>query len=103
MQRWRRSSPAPHEGRRNRDALAISAAPVPEGRIELTDDDADALRKAVSALPHGQRVAIELLKFRELSLKEASAQTGMSVSGLKASVHRAMKSLRNSLGAPRFS
>jgi RNA polymerase sigma factor (sigma-70 family) len=61
--------------------------------------DPEELRRAVGALPSGQRRAIELLKLRELSLKEASAATGMSVSALKVSVHRAIKSLRGQLNA----
>jgi RNA polymerase sigma-70 factor (ECF subfamily) len=66
----------------------------------LTDNqygDPDALRQAINSLPAGQRTAIELLKFRELSLTEAATVTGMSISALKVSVHRAIKSLRHSL------
>jgi RNA polymerase sigma factor (sigma-70 family) len=55
------------------------------------------VRKAVSALPICQRSAIELLKLRELSLSEATTLTGMSASALKASIHRALISLRISL------
>jgi len=61
--------------------------------------DPDALRQAVKHLPKGQRVAVELLKLRELSLKEAAQVSGMSISALKVSVHRAIKSLRVSLNA----
>ena len=50
-------------------------------------------------LRQGQRVAVELLKLRELSLKEAAQVSGMSISALKVSVHRAIKSLRVSLNA----
>jgi RNA polymerase sigma factor (sigma-70 family) len=57
----------------------------------------DALRKAIQALPKRQRSAIELLKIREMSCREAAAQTGISVSALKASVHRAVGTLRTSL------
>jgi RNA polymerase sigma factor (sigma-70 family) len=56
--------------------------------------DPEALRVAVAELPEGQRKAIEMLKFRELSLKEASAESGMSVGALKVAVHRATRSLR---------
>jgi len=59
--------------------------------------DPQALRQAIAKLPQGQRQAIEMLKLRELSLKEAAAETGMSISALKVSVHRAMKSLRVAL------
>ena len=61
--------------------------------------DPDALRKAVKGLPKGQRVAVELLKLREMSLKEAAQVSSMSISALKVSVHRAIKSLRLSLNA----
>jgi RNA polymerase sigma factor (sigma-70 family) len=59
--------------------------------------DPEALRQAIKTLPKGQRTAIELLKLREMSLKEASAVSGMSISALKVSVHRAIKTLRGAL------
>jgi RNA polymerase sigma factor (sigma-70 family) len=59
--------------------------------------DPEQLRAAIKVLPKGQRSAIELLKLREMSLKEASQATGMSISALKVSVHRAIKTLRTSL------
>ena len=61
-------------------------------------DEARRLRAAVAELPAGQREAIELLKLKELSLKEASAQTGQSEAALKVAVHRAVKRLRSILG-----
>ena len=61
--------------------------------------NAKALQHAISGLPPGQRQALELIKFRETSLKEASALTGMSIGALKVSVHRATKTLRRSLNA----
>ena len=59
--------------------------------------NAKTLQHAISGLPPGQRRALELIKFRETSLKEASALTGMSIGALKVSVHRAIKTLRGSL------
>jgi RNA polymerase sigma-70 factor (ECF subfamily) len=56
--------------------------------------DPEALRSAVNALPAGQREAIEMLKLREMSLKEASAVSGMSIVALKVATHRAMTALR---------
>jgi RNA polymerase sigma factor (sigma-70 family) len=55
------------------------------------------LRKAIQALPRGQRQAIEMLKLREMSLKEASAASGTSAGALKVSVSRAMGALRKAL------
>lgn len=60
--------------------------------------DMDALAHAVRGLPDGQRQAIELLKLQELSLREASALTGLSVGALKLATHRAMTALRRALG-----
>lgn len=56
--------------------------------------DPEALKRAIQELPRGQREAIEMLKLRELSLKEAAAASGTSVGALKVSVHRAMARLR---------
>jgi RNA polymerase sigma-70 factor (ECF subfamily) len=56
--------------------------------------DAEALRQAMRALPQGQQVAIELLKLREMSLKEASEASGMSIGALKVATHRATHALR---------
>jgi RNA polymerase sigma factor (sigma-70 family) len=59
--------------------------------------DPEALRQAIRSLPPGQRQAIELLKLNEMSLKEAAAASGVSITALKVSVHRAMVSLRKTL------
>jgi RNA polymerase sigma factor (sigma-70 family) len=59
--------------------------------------DVEALAHAVRALPAGQRQAIELLKLKEMSLKEASDATGLSVGALKLATHRAMTTLRKRL------
>ena len=64
---------------------------------EETFGDREALARAIDALPAGQRQAVQLLKLRELSLKEASAATGLSVGALKLATHRAMASLRRAL------
>ena len=51
----------------------------------------------IRELPAGQCSAIQLVELREMSLRQAAAMTGMSVSALKASVHRAVRMLRESL------
>jgi RNA polymerase sigma-70 factor (ECF subfamily) len=60
--------------------------------------DPEALLQAIRGLPAGQRDAIEMLKLRGMSLKEAAAATGTSVGALKVAVHRAIGALRKSLG-----
>jgi len=73
--------------------------PAQTNRLDETYRDPEALRQAVKELPKGQRVAIELLKLREMSLKEAAVVSGMSVAALKVASHRATRALRLALGA----
>jgi RNA polymerase sigma factor (sigma-70 family) len=55
------------------------------------------LGDALKALSPGQRQVIELLKLKEMSLKDAAATTGLSIAALKVTTHRALKSLRKIL------
>jgi RNA polymerase sigma-70 factor (ECF subfamily) len=59
--------------------------------------DPEALRQAIAGLPPGQWQAVEMLKLREMSLKEAATASGTSVGALKVSVHRTMSALRKAL------
>ena len=61
--------------------------------------DIRTLKEALQALPPRQRLAIESLKLRELSLKEAAEVTGMTVGALKVATHRAIAALRRILVA----
>ncbi len=79
------------------DSDAIERYADPASAVPETPGDPQALQAAIAQLPSGQRAAIELLKLKEMSLKEASAETGLSVGALKIAVHRAIKSLRASL------
>ena len=60
--------------------------------------DPEELSIAIKSLPEGQRKAVEMLKLREMSLKEAAAASGTSVGALKISIHRAVSNLRKALG-----
>jgi RNA polymerase sigma factor (sigma-70 family) len=55
------------------------------------------LHAAIESLPAGQKQAIRLLKLHEMSLKEASEETGLSVTALKVATHRALINLRKIL------
>jgi RNA polymerase sigma-70 factor (ECF subfamily) len=77
------------------ETFAHAAANI-GSEVEL---DGAALRRAVEGLPPSQKTAIELVKLKEMSLKEASAASGMSVPALKVATHRAIKSLRAALRA----
>jgi RNA polymerase sigma factor, sigma-70 family len=59
--------------------------------------DSEELAIAIRSLPDGQRKAIEMVKLREMSLKEAAAASGTSVGALKVSIHRAVAALRKAL------
>ena len=60
--------------------------------------DPEALRKAIGRLSPRHRTAIELFKLRELTAKEAATAMGTTPGALRVSVHRAINSLRASLG-----
>jgi len=55
------------------------------------------LKNAIADLPAAQRTAVEMLKLREMSLKEAAAASGMSIGALKVAAHRAVIALRKML------
>lgn len=52
---------------------------------------------ALSELTPAEREALEMLRLRQLSLVEAAAESGSSVTALKVAVHRASKRLRDAL------
>ena len=87
--------------RRSAREVAVDIYPETSGDDEtntvISYGDAEALQQAVKDLPEGQRTAVELLKFRELSLKEAATESGMSVGALKVATHRATRALRLAL------
>lgn len=68
----------------------------PQTNFEERLDHQD-LEGIVNDLPPAQRQAIRLLKLREISLKEATVMSGMSVTSLKVNAHRALKSLKKML------
>jgi RNA polymerase sigma-70 factor (ECF subfamily) len=61
--------------------------------------DEHGLQAAIDQLPAAQRQAVRMLKMEEMSLQEAAAASGQSVSALKVATHRAIKSLRRLLQA----
>jgi RNA polymerase sigma-70 factor (ECF subfamily) len=55
------------------------------------------MTRALAELPPAQREAVELIQLRELSVLEAAAHAGVSVSALKVRAHRGYKALRKRL------
>lgn len=68
--------------------------------VESTDaEDANRdVHDLLSELPQAQRTAIELTRLEGLSVEEAAARSGQSVSGIKVGVHRGLKKLSALLG-----
>lgn len=83
-------------------AREVALAPEHDGLavdLPVADQSADygKLELAVERLSNTQRQAIRLLKLKEMPLKEAAQQSGMSVASLKVATHRALASLRKML------
>jgi RNA polymerase sigma factor (sigma-70 family) len=90
--------------RRSANEVSVAEYPetfsdVPANTLETRYGDPEALHTAIGRLPSGQRRAVEMLKLREMSLKEAASASGMSVVALKVAVHRGMNTLRKALSA----
>ena len=59
--------------------------------------DPEKLAIAIKGLPERQRRAVEMIKLREMSLKEAAKASGTTIGALKVSIHRAVLNLRKAL------
>lgn len=67
----------------------------PAANIDVEELGAsEEVRAMLQRLPPRQREALEALKLREMSLKEAASVSGQSVAALKVNTHRAIKTLR---------
>ncbi len=85
---WRR--------RGRREALNDALDDVPEGALVAVSDEFPVQRDLATllgALPPAQQDAITMTKLVGLSMAEASARSGVSVSALKVQVHRGLKRL----------
>ena len=95
---------ARRHARRARYEIAVAEIPETFSSAATKNDtetygDTEALRAAICTLPTGQQRAIELLKLKEMTLKEAEVASGVTIAALKVSVHRAMLALRKALNA----
>jgi RNA polymerase sigma-70 factor (ECF subfamily) len=70
---------------------------APAANLEARELVTRNLRIAMQTLTPGQRQAFEMVKLKEMTLKEASAATGLSVAALKVATHRAIMALRKAL------
>ncbi|MEZ0221633.1 MAG: RNA polymerase sigma factor [Tardiphaga sp.] len=96
---------------RRRSRQTLREAPLTaehEAKAATSDDSEDMLEKqrlaeAIKVLPPIQQQAVDLLKLKEMSLKEASDATGLSIASLKMATHRALRNLRTLLSDRRES
>lgn len=85
-------------GRRSNRETPMTNAHEESAAAPNTETDVLAQQKLAQALedlPTVQKTAVDLLKLREMTLKEASDVTGLSVAALKMATHRALQSLRD--------
>jgi RNA polymerase sigma factor (sigma-70 family) len=82
--RWRGEHPT--------EVLPERAGPDAHAHV----DTADAVRRALAALPAQQRVVLVLRYWGQLSESEIAAQLGISAGTVKSRASRAMESLRSS-------
>jgi RNA polymerase sigma-70 factor, ECF subfamily len=87
-----------HEQAAMEDEIEFAASLDADGADPLHEAERDSaarrVRAAIDGLPPRQREALELLRLRELSLREASAASRQPEGSLKVAAHRALKSLR---------
>jgi RNA polymerase sigma-70 factor, ECF subfamily len=89
----RRSRVARYEVSTEIDAYETFADPGANSDIEALGTPEE-VEQLLQQLPPRQRQALEALKLKEMSLKEAAAVSGQSVGALKVNTHRAIKALR---------
>lgn len=75
------------------DTLETFADPRANEDTE-TEDRRDWLRNAMEALPPKQRLALELVKLKDMSVVEAASASGQSAGAVKVNVHRALRTLQ---------
>jgi RNA polymerase sigma factor (sigma-70 family) len=77
------------------ETFATPAANQESGALRA----AEAIEPLLAALPERQRLALEAVKIRGLSVAQAARESGQSVGALKVNVHRAVKALRRLVAA----
>jgi len=89
----RRARLARHEVGAESEIFETFADPAANTDVEELGASEE-VQAMLQRLPPRQREALESLKLREMTLKEAAAVSGQSVAALKVNTHRAIKTLR---------
>jgi RNA polymerase sigma-70 factor (ECF subfamily) len=80
------------------DEAAYETFADPQANQSEAGEAAESLARMMTDLTPRQKEALDLVKLKEMSLADASAQSGQSVASLKVNVHRAIGRLRRGLG-----
>jgi len=87
-----------HAGRETAiDDVSETSAALATSGTQDRDADAASMRAALSSLSERDKMVLEMLKLREVSLHDAATETGMSISALKVATFRAVQRLRKAL------
>jgi RNA polymerase sigma-70 factor (ECF subfamily) len=97
IDRWR------HTKRRGQELPIDDFEHVLQARDHLAGDPVRDVAKLLATLPDKQRLAIELVKLKDMSIAEAAVASGLSASDIKISIHRGLKTLMARVGADTFS
>jgi RNA polymerase sigma factor (sigma-70 family) len=77
--------------------MAFDNEPVQENNSMVDEETRKLLKATVAGLPENQRTVFILNKYEELSYKEISEVTGLSVSAVESLLHRAKTNLQKKL------
>lgn len=90
-----------HAGRETPlDNVSVTSSGLVTYETQENDSDRTLMLAAVAKLSERDKVVLGLLKVQELSLREAAAQTGMSIVALKVATFRAMQRLKAVMKGP---
>lgn len=79
---------------KKRDHASLDGIDIGETDPDYEASDAKRdVATLLAHLPEKQRTAIRLVKLEEVSVRDAAAQTGLSESDIKISIHRGLKTL----------
>lgn len=95
----RKGRPLPDEATEHM-AATRPALPRPDDAADAAEQR-DALRSVLAELPDRQREAIVLRFFEEMSVEDTASAMGCAQGTVKATVHQALRSLKQRLSSPR--
>ena len=101
--RWRFFSDFKREGEEGRESFdnRVSDGTVDVGKGQNVQDQREVLEKALATLSDGQRVAIALYHFDDMSYKEVAEALNVSLSKVKTDIMRGRQALRRKLESNR--